>query len=488
MSTLSQESWFEPALEHCSGLVRRVSWLCLALLFGFFALLSGPKARAAVPGGDAAWVHDPSRVVYCAGKYYVYYTGDNLPMLYSEDFVTWKRGKNVLSEIPAWVREAVPKNTGKFVWAPDVIYLNRRYYLFYSFSTFGSKVSVTGLLTSPTLDPESKEYRWSDQGLVLASTEASDFNAIDPAPILDARGDLWLAIGSWNRGGIQVVRLDNTSGKPIATSVSVAAGQVTGPEAPCIHYRGGYYYLFENEGTCCQGMNSTYRIMMGRSQSITGPYLDKEGRDLAKGGGTLFLGTDGMQIGPGHIGIFQDGGIDRFTFHYYDSKANGVPTLGMQTLVWDQDGWPRAGTELPGGRYAIESAVSGLALGIYNNDFADGTPIDQFTYKGGPTQQWNVSPLGDGYYGISSMGTGKYVDLYECDPKDGTKISQYPWYGNDCQKWRIEQTSDGTYRILSKGGKTALTLPGGSLKSQATVQGFAWTGDASQKWVFRKLQ
>jgi arabinan endo-1,5-alpha-L-arabinosidase len=464
----------------------RFRWICWLLLCGF-VLTPSRTGSAAVLAGDTVWMHDPSRVVACGGKYFIYYSGDNLPMRYSEDFINWKRGKDVLPKLPSWIREAVPKNTGKFVWAPDVIYLNQRYYLFYSFSTFGSKVSATGLLTSPTLDPESKEYQWTDRGLVLASNDSSDFNAIDPAPILDAGGNLWLAIGSWNSGGIKLVRLDNSTGKPVTEPVTLAAGQATGPEAPYIHYHDGYYYLFENEGNCCQGMNSTYRIMVGRSTNISGPYLDKDGRDLARGGGTLFLGTDGIEIGPGHVGVFQAGGIDRFTFHYYDSRTNGIPTLGMKTLVWGTDGWPMAGSELPAGRYAIESRVSGLALGIYNNNFADGTPIDQFTYLGGPTQHWNVAPVGDGYYSIGSIGTGKYLDLFGCNPKDGTKISQYPWYGNECQKWRIEQTSDGSYRVLSKGGGTVLTLLDGSLKPQAPVQGFAWTGDLSQKWVFRRL-
>ncbi|MDF2440434.1 MAG: arabinan endo,5-alpha-L-arabinosidase, partial [Abditibacteriota bacterium] len=254
---------------------------------------------------------------------------------------------------------------------------------------------------------------------------------------------------------------------------------------PYIHFRNGYYYFFQNEASCCRGMNSTYTIMMGRSKTITGPYLDKQGRDLAKGGGTLFMGTEAERIGPGHVSVLSEDGIDRFTFHYYDGRANGAPTVGMQTLIWGADGWPRPGSDLPGGRYVIVSRASGLALGVQQASQVDGTPIDQLAYQGGLMQQWNLSPTGDGYYSIGSLGSGKYLDLFECSVKDGTKISQYPWFNNDCQKWRIEQTSDGAYRIVAKAGP-ALTLPGGIQTPRAVVQGFAWKGDSSQQWLFRK--
>jgi arabinan endo-1,5-alpha-L-arabinosidase len=117
------------------------------------------------------------------------------------------------------------------------------------------------------------------------------------------------ASGSWNRGGIKLVKLDKNTGKLISSLTTIGARQRAGPEAPYLHYRDGYYYLFQNEGTCCNGMNVTYHIMMGRSKTITGPYLDKEGRDLARGGGSSFLGTDGAEIGPGHMGIFTEDGI-----------------------------------------------------------------------------------------------------------------------------------------------------------------------------------
>jgi arabinan endo-1,5-alpha-L-arabinosidase len=464
----------------------------VATLMAAVSLAPHHGGPAAMLTGETRSVHDPSHVVKCNGKYFVYHTGENIPMRYSTDFIHWQKGPPVFEKLPAWVRQAVPAAHRDFVWAPDLIFLHNRYYLYYSFSTFGSRTSVTGLVTSPTLDPESPDYKWTDQGLVLATTNASDYNAIDPALILDKNNDLWLTLGSWNGGGIKLVRLDNQTGKPLQniksiTLKSIAMGQATGPEAPYLHYRDGYYYLFENEGECCKGMNSTYRIMMGRSKDITGPYLDKEGRDLAKGGGTLFMGSDGLQIGPGHVGIFREDGIDRFTFHFYDAAANGSPTLGLKSLLWTAEGWPLPGQELPPGRYAIISASSDLALGIANNRSDNDTPIDQFTYRGGTTQQWNISPAGDGFTSIASIGTGKFLGVVGGGAQGGTPINQHDWLNNDAQRWRIEAVGVGTYRVISKATGTALTLPGGSQTPLTQMQSSAWKNSPGQQWIFRRL-
>jgi arabinan endo-1,5-alpha-L-arabinosidase len=162
----------------------------LLLLLSLLALAPGRQSLAAVLTGEFNWMHDPSRVIKCNGKYYIYCSGNNILMKYSTDFINWKSGKSVLAGVPNWARKAVPAANSNHVWAPDVIFLNNKYYLFWSFSTFGSKVSVIGLATSPTLAPESPNYKWSDQGVVLASNNGSDFNAIDPAPLLGARRSL----------------------------------------------------------------------------------------------------------------------------------------------------------------------------------------------------------------------------------------------------------------------------------------------------------
>ena len=464
-----------------------MNWLTRIGLGALCLFLALAKCDAVTLTGDFAWVHDPSRFVFSESKYYLFTTGELIPTRVSRDGIHWEKGASVLEKVPDWMRQQVPRADGKFVWAPDIIRNQNQWWLFYSYSTFGSQTSAIGLLSNSTLNPQNPNYKWSDLGLVLATDGGQKSNAIDPAPIFDEAGRLWISYGSWDKGGIKVVQLDKTTGKPVNQPQTIAAGQATGPEAPYLYFRGGTYYLFENEGFCCKGANSTYRVMMGRAKTIGGPYLDKEGVDLARGGGSVFLDSDGVQIGPGHVGIASYGGVERVSMHYYDGQSNGVPTLGIQDLVWDKDGWPVALPAVAGGRYALINKASGLALGVHNRSGEDGAPLDQFDFNGDAIQKWNVVPLGDGFYGFQSLGTGKWLDLFECDPKNGGKINQQPWFGSACQRWRVEAVAAGFYRLTSQGGATALTLPDDDKTPRALMQGEAWNGADGQEWELRKL-
>jgi arabinan endo-1,5-alpha-L-arabinosidase len=102
-------------------------------------------------------------------------------------------------------------------------------------------------------------------------------------------------------------------------------------------FRNGFYYLFVSTGVCCQGVNSTYQIRVGRATSITGPYLDKAGTDLRSGGGTLFDGGNARWIGPGGQDLYGTGVLVR---HAYDANDNGNAKLLINTLSWTSDGWP----------------------------------------------------------------------------------------------------------------------------------------------------
>jgi arabinan endo-1,5-alpha-L-arabinosidase len=200
-------------------------------------------------------------------------------------------------------------------------------------------------LTNITLDPDSPDYKWEDRGMVVASKEGSNNNAIDPSPIIDPSGRLWLSYGSFF-GGIALVELNPKTGLRISPQSSIYYIAKIQGEASYISYHKGFYYLFANLGACCKGVDSTYRIIMARSASITGPYLDKEGRDISNGGGSVFLESWRNEIGPGQIGIFSEGKSDSFTYHYYDAHNNGSPTLGRREIQWGADGWPAAGDRI----------------------------------------------------------------------------------------------------------------------------------------------
>ena len=320
------------------------------------AQADGP-APAGGLSGDIAPMHDPV-MIREGDTYYVFGTGmaDDAGRLIavrtSRDRRRWSAGAPSVTALPDWALKAVPGATG--MWAPDIAFVNGRYRLYYSVSTFGSNRSAIGLFTSSTLDHQAPGYGWRDEGLVVASTPEDDFNAIDPNFIVDREGRHWLALGSfWT--GLKLFALDPKTGKPAdpkAKPFSIArrpapAGAPAPVEAPFIIDRGGWYWLIASYDYCCKGVNSTYYTVIGRSKAITGPYLGKDGSSMMEGGGTVLLRADLPEQerwrGPGHAGVMRDvDGTDYLVYHAYDRQNKGTSTLRIATIRWGADGWPIA--------------------------------------------------------------------------------------------------------------------------------------------------
>jgi arabinan endo-1,5-alpha-L-arabinosidase len=296
-------------------------------------------------------VHDPSSVAELDGRYYLFYTGNRVRSKFSDDLLRWSEGPRVFNSAPSWVASSVPNNSSANFWAPDVAYFNDLYHLYYSVSTFGSQESAIGLATNPTLDPSDPAYQWTDRGPVIESNVGDPYNTIDPSIIQTSGDEIWMTFGSfWN--GIYTRRIDPNTGLLMTGSRGVPVGPYQlasngATEASYMYERDGLFYLFVNWGTCCQGISSTYNIRVGRSNNISGPFLDQDGVNMANGGGTLFLGTEGRFIGPGHISIFSAHGTDWFGYHYYDGDNNGVSKYNLRALRWSADGWPVAGPPFP---------------------------------------------------------------------------------------------------------------------------------------------
>lgn len=153
---------------------------------------------------------------------------------------------------------ARPRAGSRNLWAPDISFRNGQFYLYYSASTFGSQRSAIFLATNPTGAAGS----WTDRGLVIESSSAVNYNAIDRNLVVDANGQWWLAFGSfWS--GIKLIRLDPATGRrstsdttvrALATRPSSAGGAI---EAP-FNYADAdvlFYHYYADNGASLLGIN-----------------------------------------------------------------------------------------------------------------------------------------------------------------------------------------------------------------------------------------
>ncbi len=313
---------------------------------------------AAVMFGGVSWaattsevdIHDPA-----FGKdgahYYLYSTGPGVPFYSSKDRVHWTTRGRVFATEPSWARSVAAGFDGH-VWAPDVSYAGGKYYLYYSVSSFGKNDSAIGVTVNKTLDPASPDYKWEDQGIIVRSVEGRDnWNAIDANVIDDANGTPWMTFGSfWS--GIKLVKLNpdrihiaepqqwhTIAARPHAGADVKTPGDGA-IEGPFLFRKGDYYYLFVSTGYCCRGKASTYRVAVGRAKTITGPYLDKAGMDMAKGGGTPLVSENTKWAGWGGQGVYSYDDKDFIVMHAYEAADNDFHRLKVLPISWDAAGWP----------------------------------------------------------------------------------------------------------------------------------------------------
>lgn len=417
------------------------------------------------------YIHDPSTIAECDGKYYTFGTGSG--GLISEDGWTWKGG-------------AVRPGGGA---APDVLKIGDRYLVIYGATGGGLGGGHNGkILTmwNKTLDPNSPKFKYSEPIEVASSDGLEDNDAIDPGLLLDpTTGRLWASYGTYF-GNIRLIELDPKTGKRVEGNEAIDIA--IDCEATDLIYRDGWYYLLGTHGTCCDGVNSTYNIVVGRSRQVTGPYLDNVGRDMFHGGGKMVIAAGDRVCGPGHFGrTIIDEGVEVMSCHYEaDFEQGGRSVLGIRPLLWKND-WPVAGDRFKEGTYEIESERRGYALELAV-DFVriqqdrqgwwrldPNTPVEPIPnqkledvigtwgdgdidvrigdYMFRPHQRWTITAvpnaggyLGNPYYKITIEGTNRALAATE--KKEVTTVPSFT--GADEQLWRIEQLTDGTFRIMPK--------------------------------------
>jgi len=296
-------------------------------------------------------IHDPV-MIRENGVYYLFGTGRGIAVLSSPDMRRWKKEPPVFDEAPAWTSQVVANFQNRY-WAPDISFHDGTYYLYYCVSSGGKITSAIGVATNRTLDRTSRQFKWTDHGIVLQSVPYRDlWNAIDPQLIVADDGTPWLAFGSfW--AGLRLVKLSPDRLKVAepqewralakrerSVLIDDAEPEPASIEGAFIFRKNGYYYLFASWDHCCRGVNSDYKVVVGRSRDLKGPYVDRNDERMDKGGGSVVVAGNSRWPGVGHNSVYSFDGRDYFVAHAYDARDRGWSKLKILDLKWDDAGWP----------------------------------------------------------------------------------------------------------------------------------------------------
>lgn len=339
---------------------------------------------------------DPT-VVRADGDFYAYATyqpwegGEKrsrfVPVARSPDLVNWRFVGEAFESKPDW------RESGG-LWAPDIGRLEGRYVLYYSYASFGDPnpgIGV-GVASSPT-------GPFEDRGELLRSDDVGVPNSIDPC-LLSDDGTPYLFWGS--KRGIHGVRL-GADGLSLDGDPFQIAGD--GVEAAYVVRRGDRYYFFGSRGTCCEGADSTYHVVVGRSDSLRGPYENRDGESLLDAAGTTILAGDDTFAGPGHNSVVRDdAGDDWLLYHAYE-RANAwdgdTPrrVLMLDRLAW-RDEWPTVPSGTPS-RTAPVPTVDSDDRGT-GSDRGTGTDSADTDFGSGSTAAGSLSGDADSVRQLSS--------------------------------------------------------------------------------------
>jgi arabinan endo-1,5-alpha-L-arabinosidase len=287
-------------------------------------------------------VRDPS-LILANGTYYLFGTGKGIKTWSSTDLITWKVQPAVFAAAPSWTNTNIP-GFSNYIWAPEITFYKGQYYLFYSISVFGTNNSAIGFATNKSLDSKAEGYQWIDHGMVTQSNGTS-WNAIDPNFVLDFNSAPHLLLGSFF-SGIKITALKDNNivlkadliTKPTLANRDLNINPFNAIEAPFVMKHNQYYYLFASINNCCSGIKSDYKTIVGRSKQIDGQYVDKNGKEMPAGGGTLILAGNDKWHGAGGASVYDFEGKQKIVFFSYDNK--GIERLRIGNLQWDASEWP----------------------------------------------------------------------------------------------------------------------------------------------------
>ncbi|WP_447007265.1 RICIN domain-containing protein [Saccharothrix isguenensis] len=381
----------------------------------------------------------------------------------------WTRIANVWGSTPRWIIDRLGENP-THIWAPDIKFFNNRYYLYYAASIPGKGYyAVMGLLTSPSI-----EGPWTDQGMITDR----DY-PIDPAVEWGQDGRLYVAWGSWYGTYMRV--LDPATGK-LSTSDTRTWRVANGIEGQTFMYRDGYYYLFGSEGSCCIGTNSTYYTVVGRSTSLTGPYLDRNGVALtAPEGGTVVMRGAWPKVGAGGADVYDDGAEKYLAYHYYNGNQNGRPELDIRHISM-VNGWPVLSAPLDSRSNHLVNQNSNMCADVWGSSTADGAPVNQYGCHSAANQFWTVTRVGDNYR-LVAAGSGKCLAIAGGSTAGGAAAVQQTCNSSTAQLWTRTPTIGGYFTLANVNSRQCLELSAFSTTAGTALTQYTCNGGANQQWL-----
>ena len=352
----------------------RLSVTLVHLLFAVSAVMAQEQYNNPVINES---LPDPTVIKADDGYFYLYATENirNVPIYRSENLVDWRRVGTAFTDRTR--PQMVPRGN---IWAPDINLINGKYVMYYSKSTWGGEWECG--IGVATADRPSGPF--TDVGKLFISSEIGVQNSIDPFYIEEEDGSKYLFWGSFR--GIYGIQLsdDGLSIKPGAQKVQIA-GTLT--EGTYIYKHDGYYYLFGSAGTCCEGLNSTYRVMVARSENLLGPYVNKSGKSALENNFMLVMQKSNKVVGPGHNSeiVQDDAGQYWMLYHGFDAAdPDGGRKVYLDQILWDKDGWPIVRNRVPS--ITANAPVFNKETGIRDakTDTDDTKAISTYTLGGLP--------------------------------------------------------------------------------------------------------
>lgn len=312
-------------------------------------------------------VHSPSMIEE-NGRFYMFHSGRGIANWVSRDRINWIRLNPIFESVPEWTKDALPgfKND---IRSPNISVHNSTYYLYYTVSSYSSTTSAIGLVTNETLAYGDPEYEWIDHGIVIQAGPRNKIRDVSSTTLtFDENRNPWLVISS-NKTEIYLVGLEDDlktvkvtpeknkwpiiasqgsatlkydceDNHPISTEILEQPVENGAIESPLLLRKKNYYYLLITSGRNCNDNITLQKIVVGRSQDITGPYLDKEGENMVHGGGSLVIEGDENYAGIGHQSAYTFNGTDYLVAHGYDLNDEFRAKLIILEMTWDENDWP----------------------------------------------------------------------------------------------------------------------------------------------------